>query len=105
MRVTTRLTPKTCLAIWLAMMLRLSPCVAATNASARSMPARLQHFLVDAVAQDRGALEVGPRRLNADDLMSMIVTSWPAWVSISASRAPTRPQPMMMTNYSVAAAT
>jgi hypothetical protein len=30
------------------------------------------------------------------------VTSWPAASSICASRAPTRPQPMMMTNVPTA---
>src|ERR1051326_571429 len=98
MRVTTRLTPNTCLAIWLDIILRLSPWVAARKASARSMPARLRTSWAGASPRMLVPLKSGPSRLNAEDWTSMIVISWPARTSICATRAPTRPQPMMMMN-------
>src|SRR5215471_9611925 len=82
------------------MMLRLSPCVAATKASARSMPARRSKSWSMPLPSIVVPLKSGPRRLNAEDFTSRTVTSWSALVNCCASRAPTRPQPMMMTNVS-----
>src|SRR5919202_6943216 len=102
MRVTTRLTPNRCWAIWLAMMLRLSPWVAATKASARSMPARLSTSWSMPLPRMVVPPKSEPSREKAEPFVSRIVTSWPEASSICARRAPTRPQPMMMTNVPTA---
>src|SRR4051794_25904814 len=81
-----------------AMTLRLSPCVTAAKASARSMPARRKTstsipFPTIVVPENSGS-----SRRNARAETSRTVTSWPPCESCEANLAPTRPQPMIMMN-------
>ena len=94
----TRGMPNTCLPSWAAMALRLSPSVSAMSRSAMLGAGRALDVLVGAAAAHGDAAE---RRRQAVEgarwSTSITVTCSPRWSSSAAVRAPTRPQPMMIT--------
>src|SRR5438132_4436704 len=97
MRQSVRRTPKRCLAICVAMTLRLSPWVTATKASACLRPTRASTSWSIALPACLRPLKSVGRRLNASGRISITVTSCPSLSSQVARVAPTRPQPMMTT--------
>src|SRR3990172_936507 len=97
MRQSERGTPNKCLAIWVAMTLRLSPCVTATKASASPTPMRARTSRSMPLPTCRLPRKSCGSRRKASALVSSTVTSWPSCSSIVARAAPTRPQPMITT--------
>src|SRR5436309_2164428 len=99
MRVTTCGTLNTCLAIWEAMMLRLSPSVTATKPSAFSMPARRRTSTsvpLPTTWSPRKSRVSTPREAAREKALgsrSTITTSWPALSMLAAICEPTRPHP------------
>src|ERR1700680_19960 len=95
MRVITRGTLKISLAIWAAMMLRLSPLVSEANPSADSIPAWRSTSSSIPLPSTISPAKSLPSRSNARRLLSITVTWWPALERARAAMAPTRPQPTM----------
>src|SRR5262245_898712 len=85
-------------ATWLITRLVLSPSVAATNASARSMPAALRTVSSRAGPSVNVPGNSSPSRANPSGLWSMMLTSWPSFTISRASAEPTRPHPTIRTN-------
>src|SRR6267143_5317924 len=95
MRVITRGTLKISLAIWAAMMFRLSPFVREAKPSADSMPAWRSTSSSIPLPSTISPGKSLPSRSKARRLLSMTVTWWPALERARAAMAPTRPQPTM----------
>src|ERR1700730_16247169 len=95
MRVITRGTLKISLAIWAAMMLRLSPLVSEAKPSADSIPAWRSTSSSIPLPSTISPAKSLPSRSKACRLLSITVTWCPALERARAAMAPTRPQPTM----------